>query len=282
MINTKFTIIENKLIAPKVYNLQLLGNELFTVKAGQFVNIQLPGYFLRRPISVCDWTSNSLRLIYKVVGRGTAELATYSPGMKLDLLLPLGKEFKIENKKSCNVYKTTDINNMPYNQNKLKEENENNSLSKSPLIIGGGVGTPPLYGLAKMLQKAGQSPEIILGFNTENEIFLADEFDALGLKVTICTADGSAGIKGFVTEALKKIPASTKNNPRIFYTCGPLPMLHSVYDLAKKKQWSGQFSLEERMGCGFGACMGCSIQTKKGALRICKEGPVIPQETLAW
>ena len=242
MKQTNFTITKNKLIAKNVYLLELCGDAK-EIYCGQFVNIKLDGFFLRRPISVCDCTDNTLTLIYKVVGRGTEAMSKMTEGQVLDILTGLG-----------NGYDT--------------------SLSGDrPLLIGGGVGVPPLYKLAKELIAKGCEVSVILGFNTEDEIFFSAEFEALGAKVYIATADGSVGTKGFVTHVMENLDYS------YFYTCGPEPMLRAIYKCAKT---SGQFSFEERMGCGFGACMGCSCKTISGNIRICKEGPVLKKEDIIW
>ena len=222
--------------------MQLMGDTSSITAPGQFVNIQLEGHFLRRPISVCDCEGDVLTLIYKVVGKGTEQMSMMGKGEKLDLLTGLGNGF--------DTAKSGD----------------------KPLLIGGGVGVPPMYLLAKKLIAEGKKPSVIVGFNKEEEIFFADEFAALGIDVTVATADGSVGVKGFVTDALPE-------EYSYFYTCGPEPMLKALYHATKT---SGQLSFEERMGCGFGACMGCSCQTKYGNKRICKDGPVLEKEEIIW
>ena len=213
------------------------------IRCGQFINIKLDGLFLRRPISVCDLTGDVLTIIYKVVGVGTEKMSEMKVGESLDVLTGLG-----------NGYDT--------------------SLSgESPLLLGGGVGVPPLYLLCKKLCEEGKRPTVVLGFNTKEEIFFEKEFTSLGAKVIVCTADGSYGMKGFVTTAMADLDYT------YFYTCGPEPMLKAVYNCAKT---SGQLSFEERMGCGFGACMGCSCKTITGYKRICKEGPVMQKEEIIW
>ena len=238
-----FEIKENKLLASKVYRMTLAGDTSGISAPGQFVNIKLDGFFLRRPISVCDWCENSLTLIYKTVGDGTEALAKMRAGEKLDLLVGLGNGYSTDNSGFL------------------------------PLLLGGGVGVPPLYALCKRLVGEGKKPRVILGFNTASEIFYKDEFRALGAEVTVTTADGTSGIKGFVTEGMKDTEYT------YIYACGPLPMLKAVNSAAKT---GGQFSFEERMGCGFGACMGCSCKTKGGAKRICKDGPVLEREEIQW
>lgn len=214
------------------------------VKPGQFVNILLDGLYLRRPISVYDADDSTLTIIYKVVGRGTAQLSKLPVGAKLDVLSGLGNGYDTE------------------------------SAGDKPLLIGGGVGVPPLYLLSKKLLAAGKDVTVILGFNTADEVFCKREFEALGARVLVTTVDGTAGIRGFVTDALGKAGDYTH-----VYTCGPEPMLRAVYD---KTVTSGQYSFEERMGCGFGACMGCTCKTKYGSKRICKDGPVLTKEEIVW
>ena len=232
---------KNALLAPDVYEMTLVGDASAITAPGQFINIRLDGLYLRRPISVCDWGEGWIRVIYKVVGKGTAQMAQMTPGQKLDVLTGLGNGYTME----------------PVHH---------------ALLIGGGVGVPPLYNLCKCLRAAGQQVTVILGFNTADEVFYAEEFAALGAEVRITTVDGSVGTKGFVTDVF---PAEYD----YFYTCGPLPMLRAVYD---RSATSGQFSFEERMGCGFGACMGCSCKTKYGNKRICKDGPVLVKEEIIW
>ena len=237
-----FEIVENTPLTENVCKMVLSGDTSAITAPGQFVNIQLDGLFLRRPISVCDAEDDRLTIIYKVVGKGTAKMAQMQQG-QLDVLTGLGNGYD------------------------LTKSGEN------PVLIGGGVGVPPMYLLCKKLMEQGKQVSVILGFNTENEIFYENEFKALGANVTVTTVDGSYGVKGFVTDALKDIPYS------YFYTCGPEPMLKAVF---KASTTSGQMSFEKRMGCGFGACMGCSCKTITGYKRICKEGPVLEKEEILW
>ena len=239
---TQFTILENTPLTASVYRMGLRGDTSAITAPGQFVNIALDGKFLRRPISVCDYDSDTLTLIYKVVGSGTAQLASMNGG-RLDILTGLGNGYDLS------------------------------AAGNNPVLIGGGVGVPPLYRLAKDLTAMGKTVSVILGFNTASEIFLREEFEALGCKVTVTTADASYGIRGFVTDALKEMDYS------YFYACGPEPMLKAVYKASKT---AGQMSFEERMGCGFGACMGCSCKTLTGYKRICKDGPVMKKEEIRW
>ena len=236
-----FEILSNEKLAKDVFRLVLSG-DTDGIKPGQFVNVLLENKYLRRPVSVCDADGKKLTLIYKVVGSGTAELSGYVPGKALDILTVLGNGYDL-------------------------------SLSgERPLLIGGGVGVPPLYYLAKELKKQGKSVSVILGFNAKDEIFYENEFKELGCGVKVTTVDGSYGIKGFVTDALE-------DGYTYVYTCGPKPMLKAVDG---KITTSGQFSLEERMGCGFGACMGCSVKTNSGTKRLCKDGPVLFKEEIIW
>ena len=238
-----FKILTNEALTSSVYRMTLEGDTSAITAPGQFVNIRLEGKFLRRPISVCDWEAGKLTLVYKVVGHGTAQMAAMTAGESLDILTGLG-----------NGYDLT-----------LTGEN--------PVLVGGGVGVPPMYGLAKHLRALGKPVQVILGFNTKEEIFYEEEFKALGCTVYVTTVDGSYGIPGFVTDALKDLSYSH------FCACGPEPMLKALY---KASTTSGQMSFEERMGCGFGACMGCSCKTLTGNKRICKEGPVMKKEEILW
>ena len=244
MHQEKFEILSNGPIAEGIYQLMLAGDTSAITMPGQFVNLRLDGYYLRRPISVCDWDSGQLRLIYKVLGQGTAAMTAYPAGKTMDVLTGLGNGF--------DMAKSGD----------------------TPLLVGGGVGIPPLFGLAKRLVSAGKRPTAVLGFNTDTEIFLAEEFRALGLPVTLCTADGSAGVSGFVTEGMK-----CAEGYGYLYACGPEPMLKAVWEACET---DAQLSFEERMGCGFGACMGCTCKTKYGNKRICRDGPVLEKGEIVW
>lgn len=236
------TIKENIALTKDVYKMTLAGEVTGISSPGQFINVKLSGVFLRRPISVCDCGENSVTIVYKVVGRGTKIMSRMAPDEKLDVLTGLGNGYDVE------------------------------KSGDRPLLIGGGVGIPPLYMLAKKLISQGKKVSVILGFNKSSEIFLTEDFKKLGCDVTITTVDGSEGVKGFVTDAMY-------GGYTHFYTCGPEPMLKAVY---KKANTSGQFSFEERMGCGFGACMGCSCKTVTGYKRICKDGPVLFKEEILW
>ena len=237
-----FEIIENTALTDSVYRMVLKGDVSAITAPGQFVNILLDGLFLRRPISVCDASDDTLTIIYKVVGKGTEQMSRMQEG-KLDVLTGLGNGYDLD------------------------------LSGDRPVLLGGGVGVPPMYLLAKKLIAQGKKVSVILGFNTESEVFYENEFKALGAEVTVTTVDGSYGTKGFVTDALKNIDYT------YFYTCGPEPMLKAVY---KASVSSGQMSFEKRMGCGFGACMGCSCKTLTGYKRICKEGPVMRKEEILW
>ena len=237
-----YTIASNRALTADVFEMRLLGDTSAITAPGQFINIKLDGLFLRRPISVCDWDNESITIIYKVVGKGTTQMSRMGEGGKLDVLTGLGNGFDVS------------------------------KCGDTTLVIGGGVGVPPMYGLAKALLKAGKKPVAILGFNKSEELFYEDKFQALGIETIVTTVDGSHGVKGFVTNALPE-------NYDYFCTCGPEPMLKAVYNATTT---SGLLSFEERMGCGFGACMGCSCETKYGNKRICKDGPVLEKEEIIW
>ena len=237
-----YNIESNEPLTQTVYRMRLLGDTSAFSKPGQFLNIALDGFFLRRPISVCDYDETGVTILYKVVGKGTAQMAAMQPGQTLDVLTSLGNGYDIS---KCGSH---------------------------ALLLGGGVGVPPLFRLCKALLKSGRQVSVVLGFNTKDEVFYEADFRALGADVTVATADGSYGVKGFVTDAL---PESYD----YFFACGPEPMLKAV---CKATATSGQLSFEERMGCGFGACMGCSCKTLTGYKRICKEGPVLEKEEIRW
>ena len=243
MKQLEYKVLSNNQIAQMVYKMTLSGDTA-EIKCGQFVNIQIDGTYLRRPISVCDLEEGVLTIIYKVVGKGTEIMSELAPGATLDVLTGLGNGYDIS------------------------------KSGDKPLLIGGGVGVPPMYLLAKELIALGKEVTVILGFNTKADAFYMDEFEKLGAKVYLATADGSLGVKGFVTDVLKDL-----SDYSYFFTCGPEPMLKALYDATKTE---GQFSFEERMGCGFGACMGCSCKTKYGNKRICKDGPVLLKEEIIW
>lgn len=238
-----FDIAENKRLARDIYLMILSGDASDITRPGQFINIKLDGYFLRRPISVCDYTKDSITIIYKVVGSGTDAMSKMVRGDKLDVLTGLGNGF------------------------------DTSKSGDKPLLIGGGVGVPPMYNLAKTLISEGKQVNVILGFNTAEEVFYEQEFKSIGAGVYVATVDGSCGTKGFVTDVMKNLSYD------YFYTCGPEPMFRAIDKIAAS---SGQFSFEERMGCGFGACMGCSCKTKYGNKRICKDGPVLEREEIIW
>ncbi len=238
-----FKIRENTALTSNVFKMILEGDTSHITNCGQFINIKLAGRYLRRPISVCDADSSTVTIVYKAVGGGTEQMSQMQAGQELDILTGLGNGYDLS------------------------------VAGDNPLLLGGGVGVPPMYMLAKELIKAGKKVSVILGFNTADEIFYEEEFKALGAEVTVTTVDGSYGVKGFVTDAMKNMDYS------YFYTCGPEPMLKAVYSASAT---SGQFSFEERMGCGFGACMGCSCKTITGYKRICKDGPVLVKEEILW
>lgn len=236
-----YEIKSNKELCPNVFEMKLEGDTSSVKNSGQFINIKLDGLYLRRPISICSYGENTMTIIYKVVGKGTTQMSQMKPGEKLDCLVGLGNGFSIGDEKSS-------------------------------VVIGGGVGVPPMYQLAKELLACGKKVTAVLGFNTKSEIFYEEEFKALGIDVVVTTVDGSYGTKGFVTDALKDIEYE------YYYTCGPEPMLKAIYNYGGK----GQLSFEERMGCGFGACMGCTCKTLYGNKRICLDGPVLESEEVKW
>ncbi len=242
MKQTILTIAENRPLTANVYRMALAAADLEEQRPGQFINLRLAGRFLRRPISVYDWEPGKVTIIYKAVGHGTEQLSRMKAGETLDALTGLGNGYDLS------------------------------KAGERPLLLGGGVGVPPLYLLAKRLRAEGKAVTAVLGFNTKEEVFAEEEFTALGCEVTVTTADGSYGVKGFVTDALSE-------EYSFFYTCGPEPMLKAVYKATKTP---GQFSFEERMGCGFGACMGCTCRTITGWKRICREGPVLDKEEILW
>ncbi len=238
-----FKITSNEKIARDIFKMTLAGDTSAITAPGQFVNIKLDGFFLRRPISVCDCVGENLTLIYKTVGHGTEQMSRMAAGDELDLLTGLGNGY-------------------------------NTKISGgSPLLVGGGVGVPPMYMLCKKLISEGKRVTVVLGFNSKDDVFYEDEFRALGADVHIATADGTYGTKGFVTDVIKNLQYT------FFYTCGPEPMFRAMHKIMKTL---GQYSFEERMGCGFGACMGCSCKTLTGNKRICKEGPVMESEEIIW
>ena len=238
-----FTVKEQTRLTDTVYRLTLTGDTSAITRPGQFVQIQLPGFYLRRPISVCDWDADTLTLIYKVVGEGTKAMTALKPGAELDLLTGLGNGF------------------------------DTSLCGDKPLLVGGGVGLPPMYGLCKALLREGKHPSVVMGFNTAAEDFLEEELRTLGVPVAVTTADGSRGVKGFVTAALPELDFDST------CACGPEPMLKALYNATDKP---GQYSFEARMACGFGACMGCTVKVKGGYKRICKDGPVLVREEVIW
>ena len=242
MKEVTLTVSATRQLTKDVFETILTGDTSAITAPGQFVNIRLPDLYLRRPISVCDWEPEELTIVYKVVGKGTKELSELPVGTELSVLTGLG-----------NGYDLADA-------------------GETPLLLGGGVGVPPLYLAAKLLVSEGRDVTAVLGFNTADEVFYEKEFAALGVRTVVATADGSYGVRGFVTDALPE-------NYSYVYTCGPAPMLRAVYD---RIETGGQFSFEERMGCGFGACMGCTCKTKYGDKRICTDGPVLRREEIVW
>ena len=239
----RFAIKQNTPLTLCVYRMVLQGDTSAITAPGQFVQVQVPGFYLRRPISVCDWDNETLTLVYKVVGNGTDAMCRMIPGTELDLLTGLGNGFDITR------------------------------CGERPLLIGGGVGLPPMVGLCRCLMQAGKHPTVLAGFNTADEVFLREDVEKLGAPFVLATMDGSAGVKGLVTDALPEIDFTD------ICACGPLPMLRAIDEQSRVP---AQFSLEARMGCGFGACMGCTVPTVDGYKRVCKDGPILYKEEIVW
>ncbi len=238
-----YKVLKNEKLTENVYRMVLEGDTSALTAPGQFVNLTVEGCYLRRPISVFDWDESTVTIIYKVVGTGTEKMSKWQEGYECDVLVGLGNGFDVT------------------------------VSGNEPVLIGGGVGIPPLFGLAKRLIAGGKKVKVILGFNKQSEIFCKEDFENIGAEVYVTTVDGSVGTKGFVTDALKNLTYT------YFYTCGPMPMFKAIESTA---DGSGEYSFEERMGCGFGACMGCSCKTKYGNKRICKDGPVLKREEIIW
>ena len=245
MKKSLFTVEHTRQLTADTYEMVLSGDTSAITAPGQFVNIELPGKYLRRPISICNWTEDALMLLVKVVGGGTRELVRSVPGTELDVLSGLGNGFDMS------------------------------LAGDHPVLAGGGIGIAPLYGLAQRMLAAGMNPTITLGYRSSKDIYYLEEFAKLGCRLLVATEDGSAGTKGFVTDCIKAVPECD-----YVLTCGPLPMLKAVHSLPQLKD--GQFSFEARMGCGFGACMGCTIPTKDGYKRVCKDGPILFKEEIVW
>jgi len=239
----KYKIINHTQLTENVFKLIIEGNTSTVKRAGQFVNIQIDNFYLRRPISVCDYDDNTITLIYKILGEGTEALSKYRVGDYLDLLVGLGNGFNVD------------------------------AECQKPLVIGGGVGVPPLYNLTKKLLEKGKNPTLVICFNTEKEIFLYNEFKNLGLNVFVATLDGSFGTKGYFSNVIKE----NCLNYDYYYACGNLPMIKNIHSFM---QVEGQISFEERMGCGFGGCMGCSIKTRNGYKKVCTDTVLLSNEVI--
>ncbi|MBQ8496806.1 MAG: dihydroorotate dehydrogenase electron transfer subunit [Clostridia bacterium] len=238
-----YEIISNVTIAKDIYEMVLGGDTSAITAPGQFINIKIEGFYLRRPISICDWDDKTITILFKTVGAGTYKLSEMKAGEKLDILVGLGNGF------------------------------DPDACGEKPLLVGGGIGTPPMYGLCKKLLAMGKKPSVILGFASQADVVYEEKFKELGVETRIATVDGSYGTKGFVTNAMDALDYD------YFYACGPIPMLHALCDATNT---SGEVSFEERMGCGFGACMGCTCKTKYGNKRICRDGPVLKKEEVIW
>ena len=245
MKKSLFTVEHTRQLTSDTYEMVLSGDTSAITAPGQFVNLDLPGHFLRRPISICNWTDEALMLLVKVVGEGTKDLVRSVPGTELDVLTGLGNGFDIS------------------------------KAGEHPVLAGGGIGIAPLYGLAQRMLEDGMKPTVALGFRSAKDVYYLDEFAKLGCRLLVATEDGSMGTKGFVTDCIKAVPECD-----YVLTCGPLPMLKAVYSLPQLRD--GQFSFEARMGCGFGACMGCTVPTTDGYKRVCKDGPILYKEEIVW
>lgn len=260
MKDMKFTILSNREIAKNTYEMKIKSvGECPELKAGQFLNIKLDGFYLRRPFSVCDFNDSRVTVVYKAVGRGTEAMSGYEAGRELQVILPLGNGFDIA--------ASTGAADRTYTADQAGDG--------KPLVIGGGAGVAPVYKLCRELEEAGMKPVAALGFNSADEIFYKEKFRKICDEVRIATVDGSAGVKGFVTDVIDD------SDGTYFYACGPEPMLYAI-DQKLDKGFAGEMSFEERMGCGFGACMGCSCETKYGSKRICKDGPVLKRGEILW
>lgn len=246
MKQSLFTLEHTRQLTADTYELVLSGDTSAITAPGQFVNIELPGKFLRRPISICNWTEEgALMLLVKVVGDGTKQLVRCVPGTELDVLSGLGNGFDLT------------------------------QAGAHPILLGGGIGIAPLYGLAQRMLQAGMTPTVGLGFRSQADSFYLEEFGALGCRLMVATEDGSLGTRGFVTDIARNVPECD-----YVLCCGPLPMLKAVHALPQFT--GGQFSFEARMGCGFGACVGCSVPTVQGTKRVCKDGPILYKEEIVW
>ena len=245
MKNVVYTVRSSRRLTGDVYEVVLSGDTSAITRPGQFVNLDLPGFFLRRPISVCDWDENTLTLLVKIAGKGTDMLVHLAEGTQLDTLSGLGNGF------------------------------DASIAGENPILVGGGIGIAPIYGLARRMRQEGDTPLVALGFRSAAESFYIDKFRALGCEVMVATEDGSLGTRGFVTDLVKSVPERD-----YILTCGPLPMLKALHALPQLRD--GQFSFEARMGCGFGACVGCTVPTKDGYKRVCKDGPILYQEEIVW
>lgn len=245
-IRRQFSVTGNKKLAGGIYEMRLSGDCSLIASPGQFVAMSLDGFFLRRPFSVCDVEGDELTIVYKIAGEGTKAMRALETGARLELLTGLGNGFHVDKAKT------------------------------RPLVVGGGVGIPPLYYLCKMLRRKGMHPSAVLGFNKESEVFYVDEFKRLGVDTHVSALDGSVGVRGYVTDAIREIDQTAYG---YYYCCGPKPMLRAVYDALSM---DGELSFEERMGCGIGACMGCSVKMKSGYKTVCKDGPVFEKGEILW
>ena len=239
-----FTVLGNERISADVFDLRLSGDTSELVGSGQFVNADIPDLYLRRPISICDYSPGEMRLVIKIVGKGTQKMASLKEGDPVDLLVPLGNGF------------------------------DTAKSGKTPYLFGGGVGVAPMVRLAKDLIGQGKKTTVVLGFNSSSDVILYDDYCRIVGKenVFVTTVDGSFGQKGFVTEV-------NADGASFVYSCGPLPMMKA---LDKAIECGAEYSFESRMGCGFGACMGCTLASAGGPVRVCREGPVFRKGEILW
>jgi dihydroorotate dehydrogenase electron transfer subunit len=238
-----FTVADNRPLSRRLSRLRLNGDSSAIAGPGQFVSLSLPGFFLRRPFSVCDWDASGFSIVYEQVGKGTEAMLSLTPGDTLDVLTGLGNGFDLRR------------------------------AGNAPLLVGGGSGVSPMLGLTRRLLSEGRTPHVILGFSGREDVALLEDFRLIGVCPTVTTLDGSFGLRGFVTDALDDL------EPSFFYACGPEAMLRAV---SERCACDGQLSFDARMGCGFGACMGCTRPTRSGPKRVCKDGPVFDKGEILW
>ncbi len=250
----KYLILSKKTLAKEIYDLTIFCPDVAEAAvAGQFVNVKVDGFMLRRPISICsiDKNKGTLRIIFEVRGEGTKVMSQLAEGAMIDIVAPLGgRGFEMDGHETA-------------------------------VIIGGGIGNPPMLAVA---ENFGKNATVISGYRNASAVILQEDFAATGAETILCTDDGSAGRKGFVTDALKEVLASKK--PDVIYACGPNVMLRRIIEIAKENGVKCQVSLEERMGCGVGACLVCACRTIRDGneyyAHVCKDGPVFNAEEVLF